>query len=54
MAVAFVTGATGALIYLNLLRVSPDAALSINWTAYTISPCAPLTPALSPLGRGLG
>lgn len=33
---AFGTGATGALIYLNLLRVSPDAAFSINWTATTI------------------
>jgi branched-chain amino acid transport system permease protein len=33
---AFGTGTTGALIYLNLLRVSPDAAFSINWTASTI------------------
>jgi branched-chain amino acid transport system permease protein len=33
---AFGTGATGALIYLNLLRVSPDGAFSINWTAATI------------------
>ena len=33
---AFGTGATGALIYLNLLRISPDAAFSIHWTAYTI------------------
>jgi branched-chain amino acid transport system permease protein len=33
---AFGTGATGALVYLNLLRISPDAAFSINWTAYTI------------------
>lgn len=33
---AFGTGVTGALIYLNLLRLSPDAAFSINWTAYTI------------------
>ena len=33
---AFGTGATGALIYLNLLRVSPDAAFSINWTAAMI------------------
>ncbi|MFI5325199.1 MAG: branched-chain amino acid ABC transporter permease, partial [Candidatus Rokuibacteriota bacterium] len=24
------------LIYLNLLRISPDAGFSINWTAYTI------------------
>jgi branched-chain amino acid transport system permease protein len=36
VAVAFGTGVTGALIYLNLLRVSPDAAFSINWTAYPI------------------
>jgi len=34
--VAFGTGMTGALIYLNLLRISPDAGFSINWTAYTI------------------
>jgi branched-chain amino acid transport system permease protein len=33
---AFGTGTAGALIYLNLLRISPDAAFSINWTAYTI------------------
>ena len=33
---AFATGTTGALIYLNLLRISPDAAFSINWTGYTI------------------
>jgi len=33
---AFGTGTTGALIYLNLLRISPDAAFSINWTAATI------------------
>ena len=33
---AFGTGATGALIYLNLLRVSPDAAFSVNWTAAAI------------------
>jgi branched-chain amino acid transport system permease protein len=33
---AFGTGTTGALIYLTLLRISPDAAFSINWTAYTI------------------
>jgi branched-chain amino acid transport system permease protein len=36
LGVAFGTGATGALFYLNLLRISPDAAFSINWTAYTI------------------
>jgi branched-chain amino acid transport system permease protein len=34
--VAFGTGVIGALIYLNLLRISPDAAFSLNWTAYTI------------------
>jgi branched-chain amino acid transport system permease protein len=33
---AFGTGVTGALIYLNLLRIAPDAAFSINWTAYII------------------
>jgi branched-chain amino acid transport system permease protein len=33
---AFGTGTTGALVYLNLLRISPDAAFSINWTASTI------------------
>ena len=33
---AFGIGMTGALIYLNLLRISPDAAFSINWTAYVI------------------
>jgi branched-chain amino acid transport system permease protein len=36
MVAAFGTGTTGALIYLNLLRISPEAAFSINWTAYTI------------------
>jgi branched-chain amino acid transport system permease protein len=36
VAAAFGTGTTGGLIYLNLLRISPDAAFSINWTAYTI------------------
>jgi branched-chain amino acid transport system permease protein len=36
LAVAFGTGVTGALLYLNLLRISPDAAFSINWTAYVI------------------
>jgi branched-chain amino acid transport system permease protein len=36
LAAAFGTGTTGALIYLNLLRISPDAAFSINWTAYVI------------------
>jgi branched-chain amino acid transport system permease protein len=36
VAVAFGTGLTGGLIYLNLLRISPDAGFSISWTAYTI------------------
>jgi branched-chain amino acid transport system permease protein len=36
LAVAFGTGVTGALVYLNLLRISPDAAFSITWTASTI------------------
>jgi branched-chain amino acid transport system permease protein len=31
-----VRGQRHALLYLNLLRISPDAAFSINWTAYTI------------------
>lgn len=34
--VAFGTGVTGALVYLNLLRISPDAAFSVNWTACSI------------------
>jgi branched-chain amino acid transport system permease protein len=33
---AFGTGVTGAVIYLNLLRIQPDAAFSINWTAFVI------------------
>jgi branched-chain amino acid transport system permease protein len=33
---AFGCGAAGALIYLNLLRIQPDAAFSINWTAFII------------------
>jgi branched-chain amino acid transport system permease protein len=33
---SFGAGLTGALIYLNLLRISPDAAFSVSWTAYTI------------------
>ena len=33
---AFGTGVTGALVYLNLLRISPDAAFSISWTAYAL------------------
>jgi branched-chain amino acid transport system permease protein len=34
--VAFGTGATGAVIYLNLLRVLPEAAFSLNWSALMI------------------
>ena len=34
--VAFGTGATGAVIYLNLLRVQPEAAFSLNWAALMI------------------
>jgi branched-chain amino acid transport system permease protein len=33
---AFGGGVTGALIYLNLLRILPTAAFSVNWTAYMI------------------
>lgn len=33
---AFGTGVTGAVIYLNLLRIQPDAAFSVNWTAFVI------------------
>jgi branched-chain amino acid transport system permease protein len=33
---AFGTGATGALIYLSLLRITPDAAFSPQWTAFMI------------------
>lgn len=33
---AFGTGVTGALIYLSLLRVTPDAAFSPQWTAFMI------------------
>ena len=29
-------GLAGAVIYLNLLRVQPDAAYDVNWTAYVI------------------
>jgi branched-chain amino acid transport system permease protein len=29
-------GITGAVIYLNLLRLQPDATFSVNWTAYMI------------------
>jgi branched-chain amino acid transport system permease protein len=33
---AFGTGLVGALIYLNLLRITPDAAFSVQWTAFMI------------------
>jgi len=33
---AFGCALAGAVIYLNLLRIQPDAVFSINWTAYMI------------------
>jgi branched-chain amino acid transport system permease protein len=33
---AFGCALTGAVVYLNLLRVQPDAAFSVNWTAFMI------------------
>jgi branched-chain amino acid transport system permease protein len=33
---ATVTGITGALIYLNLLRIIPSAAFGVQWSAYMI------------------
>jgi branched-chain amino acid transport system permease protein len=37
LAVAFITGLTGALIYIQKARISPDAAFSVlDWTAYVI------------------
>lgn len=37
IATAFVTGVTGALIYVQTARISPDAAFSVvDWTAYVI------------------
>jgi branched-chain amino acid transport system permease protein len=37
LAAAFITGLTGALIYVQKARISPDAAFSvIDWTAYII------------------
>jgi branched-chain amino acid transport system permease protein len=33
---AFGCSVTGAVIYLNLLRVQPEAAFSVNWTAFMI------------------
>jgi branched-chain amino acid transport system permease protein len=31
-----IAGLTGAVIYLSLLRIQPDAAFSVNWTAFMI------------------
>jgi branched-chain amino acid transport system permease protein len=37
IAVAFITGMVGALIYLQKARISPDAAFSVvDWTAYVL------------------
>lgn len=37
LATAFITGLTGALIYVQTARISPDAAFSvIDWTAYVV------------------
>jgi branched-chain amino acid transport system permease protein len=37
IAVAAITGVTGALLFLQKLRISPDAAFSVNdWTAFVI------------------
>jgi branched-chain amino acid transport system permease protein len=33
---AFGAGLAGALYYLSNLRISPDVAFSVNWTAFTI------------------
>ncbi|MBI3628138.1 MAG: branched-chain amino acid ABC transporter permease, partial [Candidatus Rokubacteria bacterium] len=33
---SFGAGLTGALIYLNLLRICPDAVFTVNWTAFMI------------------
>jgi branched-chain amino acid transport system permease protein len=33
---AFGTGVIGGLIYLNVLRISPDAAFTVQWTAFMI------------------
>lgn len=33
---AFGCGLAGAVIYLNLLRIQPDAAFDVNWSAYMI------------------
>lgn len=33
---AFYTGMVGGLIYLNVLRITPDAAFTVQWTAFMI------------------
>lgn len=33
---AFGTGVTGGLIYTNVLRITPDASFSVQWTAFMI------------------
>jgi branched-chain amino acid transport system permease protein len=33
---AFGTGLAGGLVYLNVLRITPDAAFSVQWTAFMI------------------
>jgi branched-chain amino acid transport system permease protein len=33
---AFYTGLVGGLIYLNVLRITPDAAFTVQWTAFMI------------------
>jgi len=33
---AFGCGLAGAVVYLNLLRIQPDAAYHVNWSAYMI------------------
>jgi len=33
---AFATGIIGAVVYLNVLRVTPDATFSVQWTAFMI------------------
>ena len=36
MTAAFGTGGAGALYFLGNLRISPDAAFTVNWTAFSI------------------
>ena len=36
MVAAFGWALAGAVIYLNLLRIQPDAAFSVNWSAFMI------------------